>query len=100
MHEEPVIPEQHAVDFEFDIVVSKAGSEIDHSRWQEPDFDPLGEVELVKTMLYKRIEYQLNETDLSKYGLTNDFNLIGHCAGYLQQLEMMLFAAREKGFIE
>ncbi|WP_339666922.1 hypothetical protein [uncultured Pseudomonas sp.] len=43
---------------------------------------------------------QLNETDLSKYGLTNDFNLIGHCAGYLQQLEMMLFAAREKGFIE
>jgi hypothetical protein len=100
LHEEPVIPEQHAVDFEFDIVVSKAGSEIDHSRWQEPGFDPWGEVELVETKPYKRIEYQLNETDLSQYGLTNDFSLIGHCAGYLQQLEMMLLAARGKGFIE
>lgn len=100
LHEEPVIPEQHAADFEVDLVVPKAGSEIDHPRWQKPGFDPWGEVDLVGTMLLKRVEYQLNEADLSKYGLSNDFNLVGHCVGYLQQLEMMLLAAREKGFIE
>ena len=98
-HVGPVPTESRLIEREYDIVVAKEGSEVDHSRWQETDFDPWPEVEVLAAGTMRNMDYQLIAADLAKYGLSNEYNLIGHCSAHIDSIERMLVKAREQGLI-
>jgi len=98
-HVGPVPTESRLIEPEYDIVASKEGSEVDHSRWQEPDFDPWPEVELLASGTMRNMDYQLLAADLAKYGLTDKYSLIGHCGAHIDSIERMLIKAREQKLI-
>ena len=99
VHEEPVPTESCLIEREYDIVVAKEGSEVDHSRWQEPDFDPWPEFEVLASGTMRNMDYQLLAADLAKYGLTDEYSLIGHCSAHIDSIERMLVEARNESLI-
>ncbi|MFV3387124.1 hypothetical protein ACNFCJ_17130 [Pseudomonas sp. NY15364] len=98
-HVGPVPTESRLKEREYDIVVAKEGSEVDHSRWQETDFDPRPEVEVLASGTMRNMDYQLLAADLAKYGLSDEYSLVGHCSAHIDSIERMLVKAREQNLI-
>ncbi|SUD37619.1 Uncharacterised protein [Ectopseudomonas mendocina] len=98
-HVGPVPTENRLIEREYDIVAAKEGSEVDHPRWQETDFDPWPEIEVLAADTMRNMDYQLIAADLAKYGLSNEYNLIGHCSAHIDAIERMLVKARKQGLI-